>query len=363
MPTVQLINTSGVTRAALRLLLVLLVASSVQDSRAAERAAPHPGLLADFRKLADMRPRPCTAWEAPLAPSATWRLLSQHCAWQGRLRLHRLVAAGGSTGSCVSAPSHWWAFARRSFGAPGPAAPVWYASWPSQSISGRVQDVHKLAVIVRAPDGSWVVSEWNWKPSPRLATRRWQQGRWDLLLAEAARLAQPAPGPANGAGSLRAAWEASLGARPGEIVHDQWRWAAGGHCLVSDMVGTGDVKLHLPYLTEDSRLEQRAAMQLQLARRYPNAEWIKPFSLTDASATAGMGGARYKAVWREQSAMRGQLWIPTKGDGPVLRVRVTAGLPPVSPSQAHPAAAAVTAARAVDQELENLARAWGSLHD
>lgn len=353
MRTVQLITRNGAARTS-RLLLVPLLLSCLPASRAAEPAPT--GLLADFRKLADMRPRRCSGWEAPLAPSAAWRLLSEDCAWQGRLRLHRLVAAGDAPRGCVSAPAHWWAFARRAFPGTAGAAPVWYANWNTQSIAGQVQDEHRLAVIARSADGSWVASEWRWKPSPRLHTRRWQQGRWDMLRAQAARLAQPAPAPATGTAPLRAAWVASLGTRAGEIAGDQWRWTAAGQCLVADTIGASDVKLHLPYLAGDSRLEQRAAMQLQLARRYPDAAWIKPFSLTDAATAAAMGGARYKAIWREQSAMRGQLWIPVSNDGPVLRLRLGAALP------SQPAAEA-NAARLIDQELEAIARAWGSLHD
>ena len=155
---------------------------------------------------------------------------------------------------------------------------------------------------------------------------------------------------------LETVWEDNLGTRPGEITGALWRWTGDMLCLRSDPVGLGPQQFHLPYAVDDTRLEQRAAMQLQLARRYPKAQWLTPFRLVAAPANAKVG-AQFFAVWVENKELKGQLWMPSKGDGPVVRLRVVASVRGASP------AALTRASQTIEHELASLASRWAARHD
>jgi hypothetical protein len=184
-----------------------------------------------------------------------------------------------------------------------------------------------------------------------------------MLAALAGGLNQPADGGAvpRETRMLQAAWEKNLGSRAGEVGGEFWRWKADGLCLRTDPVEPGQQLFHIPYSAQDSRLEQRSAMQLQLARRYPKAEWLTPFRLIPAPAQA-RSGAKFEAVWIENAELKGQLWIPTRGEGPVVRLRVNTSLPAQPGGQPNPAVVA-RASQTVERELAALANRWAAEHE
>lgn len=341
----------GQRRAFTLLIVGLLVAAGLpaRAARTQRKVNAPPDLLRDFAALAQNRPRACAAGtEAPSQP-AGWTLERDECAWQNLLRVRRWSAADGvRPGACVSAPAQWWAWSR-----PGGPAPAWRAGWSGQARQDDGGAVKRIVVLQRAAGGQWSATEWRWTPSARAATRAWQQRRWDLLAARAAQLKQATPA-AGEAQPLQAAWEKNLGGRAGEISGDAWRWAGGGVCLRAAPAAPGQQQFRLPYAAEDGRHEQRAAMQLQLARRYPGAVWLTPFRLLPAAPQA-RGGAKYDAVWSEGEQVNGQLWIPTRGEGPVLRLRISTTAPG--------APAAAQAAQAIERELAGIAARWSELHD
>ena len=308
-------------------------------------------LVEDFRALASMRPRACAQQEA--APAvAGWQSLPAQCAWRGLLRLDRWTVQAAPEGGCIGPAALWWAAARRivrpgSFGA-------WQANWTSQIVRDDSGAVKRLGVIRRNPDGSWTASVWRWSPSERAATRIWQQGRWAALAAQAGQLAQASSIPAaSPAAPLFQAWEQYLVNLPSEIRNQVGYWPLGGRCMVLDLVGIADSRFQLPYLLADSRLEQRAAMQLQLARRHPGAQWLRTFRVLPTDQDAQHERASYIALWREPGWVRGQLWLPTRGNGPVLRLRLSTAA----------AAQAEAGADVIEGELAQLARRWRKAHD
>ncbi len=222
----------------------------------------------------------------------------------------------------------------------------------------------KRIVILRlAPNGQWQATEWRWTPSLRAATRRWQEGRWKLLVARAEQIRAAAlvPHTAPEGRLLRHVLEANLANRVSEIGDQRWQWNAEGFCLRVDAAGPGQQIMQLPYTVDDSRLEQRAAMQLQLSRRYPNATWLTDFTLVPAAARA-RGGAKFYAVWLEQATLKGQLWIPTKADGPLVRLRITTTLP--VNGGGPPASSTIERAhQVVTRELTGLASRWASQYE
>ncbi|MDB5950709.1 MAG: hypothetical protein JWR65_2564 [Massilia sp.] len=341
------------------LLAIVLLGAGALPARAAgalRKPESRPDLLRDVAALAQIRPRACAA--APVAPVAPagWKLERDECAWHDLLRVRRWSAVDGvQAGHCVSSQAQWWAWSL-----PPGQSRAWQAAWTGQARQDETGPVKRIVVMQRAVGGQWSATEWRWTPSAREATRRWQQGRWDMLAALALKLRQSGN---RGAGPrqmqlLQAAWENNLGARAGEIGADAWRWRGDGMCMRTEAIGLGQQQFHLPFAAEDSRLEQRAAMQLQLARRYPKAVWRTPFRLMPGSPQAG-GGAKFDAVWVEGADVKGELWIPTRGDGPLVRLRIAA-----SPAPAQPGPAATErAAQAVENELAAIARVWQGMHE
>lgn len=254
--------------------------------------------------------------------------------------------------------AQWWASARGAGVPPGQPL-AWRAEWRAHSVDDESGAQKRIAIVRRASNGRWSATEWRWDPSPRAATRRWQEGRWKLLAAQAdafnAAAAADAVAPERD--MLQSVWEHNLGTRAGEISGDVWRWQGDALCMRSDLIELAPSQFHIPYSVEDSRLEQRAAMQLQLARRFPKAQWPTPFRLVSGAAQA-RGGAKFLAVWLENSDLKGQLWIPTKGNGPLVRLRIHATLPP-----APGAADSARAGQAMERELSALASRWSAVHE
>lgn len=332
---------------------------SAIGAAASSTTAPAADVGTQLRVLAQQRPWTCADQQATPAPGPAVSGGVAECAWQNRLRMRRWSGQGGvKPGACVSAQAQWWAWARA-----GTAAPVWRSAWTSQSVIDEHGPQKRIVTMRRLADGEWSLTEWRWDPSERAATRRWQEQRWALLAASAAQLRshpEPASGPVEER-MLHSVLEAHLAQRSGEIGGQTWQWQAQRLCLTVDALGLGQQLMQLPYAADDSRLEQRAAMQLQLARRYPKATWLLPFSLVPKAPHA-RGGAKFHAVWMENTTLKGQVWIPTKGSGPLVRLRITTVLPPSQAGQAD-AQAIARAEQVLQNELRALAARWAVEHE
>jgi hypothetical protein len=326
----------------------------------AKQRAPSAGagLALQFPMVAQQRAWICQPQRASDVPRE-WTGGQAQCVWQDRLQMRQWVlAAAAGRGQCVSAQARWWAWARQGSVAPSSKGQAWDSNWTSQALVDERGAEQRILVIERLPDASWVATEWRWNPSPRAATRRWQEGRWTVLKAAAEKL-RPPPRPTAGSREMRVLGEAMLanvGSRAAEVVGNVLHYQGDGVCLQIDTTAPGQQQLQVPYRAEDSRLEQRAAMQLQLARRFPKAVWLTQFNLVPTRPTT-RGGAKFYAVWRENAAVHGQLWMPTKSDGPLVRVRVTAPLPPGLEPDADAPLLNDTASK-VTAELMGLAAWW-----
>lgn len=328
---------------------------------ARSHARPSADVAAEFQALAMQQPWRCATQSDADVPPTQWRGGEIQCAWQGRLRMRSWSGPGGvRPGACVSAQAHWWTWSRAGHAAP---AAAWRSAWASQSSIEDDGPEKRIFVLRLLASGQWAATEWRWSPSPRAATRRWQEGRWNLLAARARQLravAEPAQGPQE-ARMLRGVLESHLANRVSEMGKESWQWQAGGLCLQVDAVGLGQQIMQLPYALDDSRTEQRAAMQLQLARRYPHAVWLTDFSLVPVAARA-RGGAKFYALWTEQALLKGQLWIPTKNNGPLVRLRLTTAL--TVPAGTPPSSKAIIEAHQVVRgELTALAARWASAYE
>lgn len=336
-------------------------------------AAAHPGAAArkralstadierDLAALAQQRPWQCTVPVPLSAPAPAALAQIDLCAWQNRLHMRRWSSVAPQASACVSEAAQLWSWARNLPGAPAGLPGAWRSHWTAYSVHGRSAEQAFIVILRPMPDGQWSATEWRWSPSPRSATRRWQAARWDLLVARAAQLRPSAEVPAGPreARMLRAVLEGNLGNRAAETTSDVWRWAADGLCLRADLPGIGAQQLQLPYSVDDSRLEQRAAMQLHLARRFPKATWLTTFRLVPKAAQ-GRGGAKFYAVWSEDGLLKGQLWMPTKGDGPLVRVRIDSALPTTRAGQQ---AGGERTADVIERELAALAARWASTYE
>lgn len=323
------------------------------------RAKAEPETV-DFAKLAQHRPRKCAPDAPPVAGPAGWKEVPAQCVWQGRLQMRRWQATA-IPGACVSRAAGWLAWQRPRVGVP-PVSPgaAWHSGWKSHYLAGPAEgETERIATVEMREPGVWTATEWTWSPSPRPATRAWQEGRWQLIAqaASAVRAAEPAP-----AGPLRQAWEKNLKGRPGEISPDGWRWNSEGKCLRMAPMPPASIPLPLPHAREDARLEQRAAMQIQLARRYPGATFLMPFRLLDAPAAAPRSGAKYAAIWTERTNVTGQLWIPQKSGEPAVRAHVGTTLPARYDTPSGLAASSA-ALRAIERELTGIADTWSADHE
>lgn len=341
--------------------LALALASATSNPALAAKAAPSP--LEDLRSFSQDRPRACPAGKAEgPQPPAGWRAEATQCVWRGLLQVQRWQAPARPATQCTGLAAHYWAWMRTRFGQPMRAQSLaWDMAWRANAVRVSMPEQSRIAVIVRNPDNTWTATEWSWTPSTRAPTRVWQQGRWDLL-QQAALAIQPAPPAAEPAETamVRSAWEDALHGRPAETDGALWRWQGAGACLAIDTVGLSDAQVQMPYQTSESRLEQRAAMQLLMARRYPGADWLAPFSLLPQSRES-LGGAKYTALWRLGDHVRGQLWIPRQDEQSIVRVRMSAGLPRVA--EAARAPYIFRASRAITSEIAALAAAWDARHE
>jgi hypothetical protein len=348
--------------------LIVLLMPAARNSHAAgtqvksQHGDVATGVIENFRLLAQQVPRPC-AKDEKVQAAPGWRVGTIDCVWQGRLQMRQWLPLPSPSNSCLSQPALWWRWqqARQGIAPPLPAV-AWDGKWQGQSIATTMGPSDRIAVVRKLSDGRWLATEWTWTPSPRAATRTWQAGRWNLLAGAAAKLRATAThvgGPE--ILTLRQVWEKNLNGRPGEVMSDAWRWESNGLCLRMETVGLSQAQLHLPYSRDDVRHEQHAAMQLQLARRFPKATWLMPFRvLPENNADKGLG-AKYEAIWLEDKLVKGQLWIPTKTDGVIVRARLVVDAPPLS-GKPVPATFEKTI-RTIESELGALARIWESDHE
>lgn len=328
-------------------------AAPAAASRMPARAAD---VISDFRLLARQRPWACPT-PTQASGGAAWTDGDARCAWQNRLSRRTWTWSGddAAAGACISRQARWWARAQADL-APHAPRSVWHSGWSAQSLALAAGAERRLMLVRRDGRGQWTATEWRWNPSPRAATRRWQEGRWKLLTDLAAKSRQPLPAAAPDTARVNAVFGTVLGARAGEAGLDGMAMDAGGMCLRLSNPLPGQPKLPLSYSADDSRLEQRAAMHLQLSRRFPDAAWLTPFKLL-ATPPDAPGGARFLATWVEGDQLHSQLWMPEKNSPNTLRVRMTTRL---APGQgAHPEGAAVRRAKqAVEREAEAFAAQW-----
>jgi hypothetical protein len=334
----------------------LAPANAATASRHAAKA--DQDVVGDFRALAQQTPWECkTPASAGAGPS--WPDGKAACAWQNRLRRQSWRWSDDAAPSCISRQARWWNRAQAGLPPQTPRS-IWDGRWTAQALQMSVGGEQRLLILRREGKDGWEATEWRWNPNPRPATRRWQEARWKLLL-EAASQPQFRSGGADtlDAARMRPVFRRLLGTRPGETSAEGLALGAAGLCLHASNPLPGQPKLHLSYSPNDSRLEQRAAMHLQLSRQYPNAKWLTQFKMLDMPEHLP-SGAKFLATWVEGGQLVGQLWMPAKGDAATVRVRVTARLPH---GQEDDLAAAGKLKPAVEHELEAIAVQWAAVYE
>jgi len=113
----------------------------------------------------------------------------------------------------------------------------------------------------------------------------------------------------------------------------------------------------LPYAREDSRLEQRAAIQVQLTRASPGAAWPVPFRMMPPSLPQ-QRSATYAAIVRRGSLLVGRLWLPGVTEQALLRARLEV------PLVAKPGSVDETrVVSLLNRELAALAALWTADHE
>jgi hypothetical protein len=341
-------------------LLAGALALGTAGASAAPKAKPAarkdaPPAIADFDKLSGAHGRAC---DAPADPrlAAMGEPSARECAWSGHVEMQYWRAIPAPAGACLPpAAIAWQRLATTAQTSPA----AWNAAWSGQSLVSGNDRLQQTLAVWRADDGNWSAVLWRWEPSPKPDTRSWQDGHWKDVVQAAQAIAAPNRQPA--ATPLLQAWLDATSARPRVLEGDTWRWVAQNTCLTMQTEGIGQAKLHLPYSRDDARLEQRSAMQVQLARRLPNAEWLQPFTLLDPAVPGTRTGAKFVAVWKEGTSVQGQLWIPLREDGGVVRARIASEL------GATPAARSEEAIKQrselVQHELTALVHAWEARHE
>lgn len=337
------------------LALGALPAQAMPAARHADKT--RADLIGDFRALAQQTP-----WECPAAPASGGTTAGPGgkaaCAWQNRLRRQSWSWNDDGTPACLSRQARWWNQAQAALPAATPRS-VWDARWNAQVLQLRVGEEQRLLLVQRDDKGRWQATEWRWNPNPRPATRRWQEGRWKQLVEATSQprykgVAADLPDTLRTQPVLRRV----LGARPGEFHRDGLRFESAGRCLQASNPLPGQPKLHLSYSPNDSRLEQRAAMHLQLSRQHPEAKWLTQFKMLEMPAGVP-SGAKFLATWVEDRQVVGQLWMPGKGDAGTVRLRVSAGLP----RGGEATAAAAKLKPAIEDTLEAIALQWAAAYE
>ncbi len=153
------------------------------------------------------------------------------CAWQNRLRKQSWRWSDGAPSpSCLSPQARWWNQAQAAL-PPTTLRSVWDRRWSAQTLRFGAGGEERLLLLERGRDGQWQATEWRWNPNPRPATRRWQEGRWKLLVEAAAKRQADAAGAAQlDAARMQPVLRRVLGARPGEFGPDGLRLETAAAC-------------------------------------------------------------------------------------------------------------------------------------
>lgn len=339
--------------AALALALNAACASAAPKSHARAARKDAPPAAADFDELAGSQARACGDPADPRL-AAMGQPSVRQCAWSGRIEMQYWRAIPAPAGACLPpAAIAWQRLATTAQTSPAP----WNAAWTGHAQVAGNDALQQALALWRTGDGSWSAVLWRWQPSPKPDTRAWQQGHWKDVVAAVQAIVGP-QGRVQAASPLLQAWLDTTAGEPRVLDGANWRWVAQHACLSMQTEDIGQAQLHLPYSRDDARLEQRSAMQVQLARRFPNADWLLPFTLLDPAVPGKRSGAKFIAIWKDGSAVRGQLWIPLRENGGILRARIASSLGP-----AHNENAVKARADLLEHELTALAHAWEARHD
>lgn len=336
------------------LALLALAATAGQAAPRKDVRKDAPPALADVNTLTGTRPGAC-AVPADTAYARMGQPALRQCAWSQRLEMQYWKDIPAPAGTCLPPAAIAW---HRLVASVQAGAPAWNKGWTGQARVAGKDALRQAVAVWQAADGSWSAVAWRWRPAEKPATRDWQAAHWNKVVetAQAINAGNPAP-PSS---PLLEAWLAGSNGKPRILEGDTWRWVSDNSCLVIRTAGISQGQLHLPYSRDDARLEQRTAMQVQLARRFPAAEWLQPFTLLEPADPASRSGAKFIAVWREGAAIQGQLWIPLRDGGGIVRARIGTDAPPRGP---HAEELAAQRAAVVERELKTLAHAWETRHE
>lgn len=279
------------------------------------------------------------------------------CAWGGRLQRRVwpvLKPLSAAAGNCVSAEAIAWRDLASHLHLD---VPVWQQGRDPMVVKAGSDEQRTILSMRRNADGQWSATYWRWLPSTRPATRAWQARQWTRIDAAAgAATANPVVIHPH----LYKTWLASTRGRPSMVDGERWVWSEGTACLSMRTEGISQAQLKLPYSRDDTRLEQRAAMQVQLARKIPGAQWLIPFSLIAPGPDGNRGGAKFLAIWTDQTQLHGQVWMPQKDSEDIARARISMALP-AGTRAANGKLAPMT--QLMERELVRFAYAWESLNE
>jgi len=313
-------------------------------------APPKTPAIADFTALSGSRPGDCAAPFDP-ALAGMGEPTMRRCAWSQRVEMLYWHSIPAPTATCLPPAAIAWHRLARAIHTD---APPWSNAWSGRTVAVGTAAAQQLAAIWKNDDGQWSAALWRWQPSDKPDTRAWQTGHWNDVMQTAHAIDAVNPLPA--ASPLFVAWRDASSGKPRVLDGDTWRWVADKTCLRLETAGISQTRIHLPYSRDDARLEQRSGMQVQLARRFPKAEWLQPFTLLDPARPGERTGAKFIAVWREGRSINGQLWMPLRDGAGIVRARIVSDLAPATPER-QPDAAQQRAA-IIGRELTALAHAW-----
>lgn len=329
---------------------------------AAPNAASYPSdVPAQVRSLATMaRSRPTFCEQQPPAAPGTWLSLPTQCAWRGGLRMQRWISDDSVPPACIGAAAAWWHW-RGAILRERMPWPIWNAAWRRQAILSPMPDesgTQRIVLVARTNSGGWIATEWRWTAPDRAATRAWEQQRWEQLRRAVKALGDDRDDAGLAPAPLQELWARHVQGQPAERVGPTLAWQTGHQCLRLLAVDKrDDPELPLPYAREDSRLEQRAATQVQLARGTPGATWPAPFHLMLPSVPQ-QRGATYAAILRRGPLLIGRLWLPARNEQALLRARLE--MPLIAPPGSAEETRAVSL---LDREMAALAALWTSDHE